>query len=105
MKIGSKTIETITTDIQGLLNAYQNDLDKAYLAAGDDPLKISLGVKVSPKDGKLKIETSISFTTEKIKDTKTSLVDEQQGSLFENASAPSEDSTLEGGAVEGQADA
>ena len=83
MKIGPKTIEAITTDIQGLLNAYQNDLDKAYLAAGDDPLKISLGVKVSPKDGQLKVETGISFTTEKIKDTKTSYVDENQANLFE----------------------
>ena len=83
MKIGPKTIEAITTDIQGLLNAYQNDLGKAYLAAGDDPLKISLGVKVSPKDGQLKVETGISFTTEKIKDTKTSYVDENQANLFE----------------------
>jgi len=83
MKIGPKTIEAIGTDIQGLLNAYQNDLDKAYLAAGDDPLKISLGVKVSPKDGQLKVETSMSFTTEKVKDTKTSYVDEDQQKLFE----------------------
>jgi len=82
MKIGPKTIEAIGTDIQGLLNAYQNDLDKAYLAAGDDPLKISLGVKVSPKDGQLKVETSMSFTTEKVKDTKTSYVDEDQQKLF-----------------------
>ena len=82
MKISKGVIETVAEDLKGLLSTYQADLDQAYLETGDDEaLKVSLSVKITPNNDKLKLESGISFTTGKVKDTKTSLFDEKQGKL------------------------
>ena len=84
MKISNKVLVEIEERIKDMFIEYQPEMEQAYLVAGDDPLSISMGVKISPAEGgKLKIVTSISFVKDRCKDSATSYVDEDQGNLFQ----------------------
>ena len=83
MKISIAVLEQIEKGIKDLLVAYQQEMEQAYLAAGDDPLDVKIGLKVSPDKGKQKIITSINFVKDRCKDTVTSWVDEDQIGLFD----------------------
>lgn len=82
--IGEKTIERIREDIGDLLVSYREAIDQAYLKQ-EKNLKVGLSVDLSPgkHPDEIIIESSISFTTGKVKDKIESVVDERQANLFE----------------------
>ena len=55
------------TLLSGMLRDYEKDIRKAYLKSED--MKINLGLKLSPSDTGVKVETTISFVESKITDT------------------------------------
>ena len=58
--------------LKGMLRDYQKDIEKAYLKTEDT--KINLGLKLTPSDTGIKVETSINFVESKVTDTDTILV-------------------------------
>ena len=58
--------------LKGMLRDYQKDIEKAYLKTEDT--KINLGLKLTPSDTGIKVETSINFVESKVTDTATILV-------------------------------
>lgn len=72
----------IPSKIEAMLKDYAEDLEQAWVNAGDDPLTISFGAKIGIAKGKNICEVSISFTKDKVKDTSTFYWDPNQGELF-----------------------
>ena len=60
------------TLLSGMLRDYEKDIKKAYLKTED--MTINLGLKLTPSDTGVKIETKINFVESKITDTATILV-------------------------------
>ena len=85
MQIKEEAINTIAEAFRDLLTAYEEDLNVAWGNAGDDPFQISLGTKLKPDKGRLKIETSISFVKERIKDKRTDFVEDAQMTFLDEA--------------------
>lgn len=83
MQIGNVTKKEVLRTIEGLLDDYTEDLNEAYLKKGEDPLAISIAVKLSAGDGATDIETTMSFTKEKIKDKANGRANESQQGLFD----------------------
>ena len=84
MNIGDKTIEECGKLIGGLLSEHKTELNDAYLKA-DDALDVSLKLKISPDDNGNKVKADISFVAEKIKDSASVHVNEDQNELFSDA--------------------
>lgn len=72
----------IPNKIQGMLKDYSEDLEQAWVKAGEEPLTISFSAKIGVAKGKNICEVSISFTKEKIKDSVTFEWSALQGQLF-----------------------
>lgn len=83
MKISIGIVKEIEKDIARVLETYQEEMDKAYLLAGDNPLDIKISLNIRPEKGKLRIQTGINFVKDRCKDTVTSFIDEAQINLFE----------------------
>jgi hypothetical protein len=77
-------LSVIPNKIQGMLKDYVEDLEQAWTNAGEEPLTISFSAKIGIQKGTSKniCEVSISFTKEKVKDSKTFYWDPNQGELF-----------------------
>lgn len=84
MKISNAVLDTIRDRIYDNLVTYQQDLEQAYLVAGDDPLDIKLGVKLSQDGARVKIVIGINFVKDRCRDSSTTWVDSEQGSLFDD---------------------
>ena len=87
MKIGNVTMGKIQDEIVNLLSTYHKSIDQAYIKSEDEILSISLKVKLSPDDEKIKIEVGISFVSDKVKDSVTVYADEKQQVLFSNSAS------------------
>lgn len=83
MKISNDVLDEINARIKDMLVIYQQELEIAYLAVGDDPLSVAISIKVSPENGKQKIVTGINFVKDRCKDSVTSFVDDIQINLFD----------------------
>ena len=83
-RIGARSAMQITKDIADLLIDNLHDIDRAYVEA-EDGLSVSFSVKFKePRDADgVLIETTINFVKERIKIGKTAIIDERQGTLFE----------------------
>jgi hypothetical protein len=65
--------------VAGQVNDYRNEIARAYQNKEvDEALKVSLGLSFKEKAGRIEIKTSISFTTDKVKDEASKLVDDKQ---------------------------
>jgi len=84
MKISNNVLEQIEASIKTLMESYQKEMEQAYLKLGDDALDIKFGVKIKEDNARVKLTTSINFIKDRCRDTSTSWVDDEQGSLFEN---------------------
>ena len=87
MKISTQLLDKIQETIGNMFVEYQQSMEEAYLMAGDDPLTVSISIKIAPVDGKQKVVTGISFVKERCKDSFTDFVDEDQGDLFQQQEA------------------
>ena len=80
--IGENVIKETVKQIEKLLTTYTAEIDTAYSGQEDGALTVSLSAKLSPNADGIKIMTSISFVTSRIKDGSVVVVDENQGQLF-----------------------
>ena len=87
-EIGVQTIGRMADQCRALLTDYQQEINAAYHGMGDDPLTVSLSVKVAPGREGNDIETNISFVTGRIKDRIKSSVNERQMGLFADVAEP-----------------
>jgi len=101
--ITETTTGKIAALVGGLLNEHTTELNHAYLAAGDEPLRVSVGLKLEAWGGDIKCEASISFATQKIKDKRTEIVESPQKQLFDKIESidikPAPDTAEEGEAA------
>lgn len=90
MKIGEKTLKKGGELLTNSLLTYQESINKAYLKAGGEELKITLGlaIKAGNGDGNFKLQSKIKFVTDQIEDTFSESVDERQTNLFEDVNQP-----------------
>jgi len=81
--IGPKIAAQIIMDVQGLLVENLHKIDVAYTEA-EDGITFSLPVKLScpPAGEGVKVDTSISGILSKMKETRTSVINEKQKDLF-----------------------
>lgn len=94
MQIGPNVIFKMADLIKHLLLAYENDMDQAYRQSDEDqPLKISIGLKLEPGDRGIDIEASISFVKDRVKDKTTGTASESQQKLFEKEGGDDGDQT------------
>ena len=82
MQVGQNTIESIVDSLGALVNEHRVALNDAFLKS-EDELSVSLSIKLCPENGRMKIESSINFVAERVKDKTTTFVSEAQGKLFE----------------------
>jgi hypothetical protein len=83
-KITEVTLNKIADMARDALITYQEQIDAAYLAAGDDPLTISIKTKIKPADNnRTEVSVGISFSTGRVKDEFTEFVDESQMNMFD----------------------
>ena len=83
-KIQAAVIKQVIDMIGGHLIDYRDDMDKAYQNQ-DDSLTVTLTAKYArDKDG-IRITTGIAFTTDKIKDGTSVVIDPNQMQLFSAA--------------------
>lgn len=80
--IGPKTLSVMSEMITGLLNGHTNEINQAYLNA-EGKFSISLGIGVSEAKEGVKLETSMSFVSDRVKDKSIRVVDERQMELDE----------------------
>lgn len=85
MQIGEKTIERGGEMLTALMKTYKKKINDAFKNEGEKALKIglSLDIEAGKASGTFKLEAGINFVSERIKDTYTDNVDEQQMGLFE----------------------
>ena len=89
--IGINTISQASQMITDLLQFYVNEIDKAVRKAEDGAgVNISISLKMKPVNimkpvnmQETDVEVGISFTTEKIKDSTSKVVNENQMELFD----------------------
>jgi len=69
-------------EVEAVLNMYKDEIQKAYLKK-DGVLAIPFTIKFKPGDSsdELEVEASINFIPEKIKDSVSRLINENQGTL------------------------
>lgn len=94
MEINSDIITQAKKMVGNNLESYQNEINEAFIQM-DETLDINLKVRLSMNKGKFKIQSDISFTSEKIKDSQIYWYDPQQPELF-STDPPASDSGLEG---------
>lgn len=76
-----KNILTETSEmLKGHLLDYQQAIDEAYCEA-ENALSVNLKAKFAPKDSGIKIDTSIEFVAEKIKDAASRTIGGTQKAL------------------------
>ena len=81
--ISLKAVQTAGEMITNLLEAYQDKLNKAYLKS-DGTLTVDLKAKFKPRENdSIEVEVGINFVTDRIKNTFSRLVNENQEGLFE----------------------
>mgnify|MGYP000026363324 CR=1 FL=1 len=82
MKLNQEVIQKIGENVTKLLSEYINELDEAYLKCDEKKFSITLGTKIEETDkSRFKVETSISFVKDKVKDSVTDYVDAEQVSF------------------------
>ena len=83
-KIGIEILQKTGDMIADLFGEHAHEINQAYINT-EDALSVAIGAKYTPnaKTGAVDIDVSLSFTLEKIKDTRKDSVNEGQGKLYE----------------------
>ena len=81
LELGAKTFNEIGAAVGAMLNEYQSDLQTAYGNVEKD-LSLSIGIKIEDTVDGNRVQISLSFVKEKIKDQVVRIVKEDQGELF-----------------------
>ena len=78
MHIGEKTIKAVVMKLNQHLVDYRTEINEAYCGIEDGALSVNLSAKFSEAADGIKVDTSISFTKEKVKDGATFKINEDQ---------------------------
>lgn len=84
MAIGEITLIKAAKMVEDILLENIGAIDKAYLHS-DEAFDIGLKVRLAESKAGVRIDTSISFVSERVRDKHTAYCDEAQGSLFSDA--------------------
>ena len=82
MHINKEVIKDVSEMLNGHLERNITDIDQAFIRFDED-LSLSLSVKFQVKNDKLKVDTSIGFVTDKVKDNDSREIDPEQKQLFD----------------------
>ena len=82
MEITTDILERASQMVSGMIMDHQGQIDSAF-SNMDEILDVNYKVKLSMNKEKFKIQTDISFTSEKIKDSLTVWYDPDQKQLFD----------------------
>lgn len=86
--VGKKVRQVILAQVEGLLKQHEKAIDEGYHME-EGSFTINLPVQLSEsKSGGINVNTKINFVKERIKDSATTEVDEQQPSLFDQEQKP-----------------
>jgi hypothetical protein len=83
MEITTDILERASQMVTSMIMDHQNQIDSAF-SNMDETLDINCKVKLSMNKEKFKIQTDITFTSEKIKDSLTVWYDPDQKQLFDS---------------------
>lgn len=89
MEITQEIIDKTAEMIRGNLADYRDEISEAY-SKHDEILEIKLTTRYSFNKGKFKIQTSINFVTDRIKDNSVIWYDPEQRQMFEEEPADPE---------------
>jgi len=84
MKIGSKTISKMTELTTELYEVYADEIADAFSRFGNE-LKLNISIKLVADDGKISVDAGLGFIKDRVKDSMSATVDEDQMDLFEDA--------------------
>jgi uncharacterized protein YbjQ (UPF0145 family) len=80
--IGDKTREQIKEMVGGLVGDYMDELNDAYRKA-EDSMTIAFNVKIKPnKNAGNDIDVGINFVADRVKDSISTTIDEDQMKMF-----------------------
>ena len=80
--IGEKTIELMKNDAANYIDAEKRKIQTAFLQSEDSKIKVSLTFDIAETEGKLVMDSRITYTVEKVKLKKRSYIEENQPGLF-----------------------
>lgn len=81
-QIGSKTVNAIADGVVDVLEDHRNTINEAYLKL-DGKLSLTITVAIGPDPDGNKCDIGLSFVKERVKDSVTRIVKEQQLEMFE----------------------
>jgi len=79
--LGEKTFSVIGSAITDLLNQHVENISAAYWNA-EKELTLAVSIKLEPVDDGNKIDISLNFVKDRVKDKVVKVVNEKQGELF-----------------------
>jgi len=94
MEISQDIIAKAGEMVRSNLDSYKSEISEAFIQ-NEEILDVSMKVRFSMNKGKFKIQSDISFVSEKIKDSQTVWYDPHQPELF-STEEPPPDRSLEG---------
>ena len=80
--IGEKTIQIMQDQARDLIQIHKRKIQAAFYQAEEGKMKVGLSINIQQVGPKLAIETTITYTVEKVSDKQSVFVDENQPALF-----------------------
>ena len=82
--IGERTIEAMKAQFADLIETHKRKIQAAFAQAEDQKIKVGISFNIEQKGDGLAVETSITYTVEKVSDKQSAFIKENQHVLFPN---------------------
>jgi hypothetical protein len=80
--IGEKTIQEMKRQAEELIDTHKRSLQAAFLKAEDGKMKVGISIAIVQAGEKLIVESTITYTVEKVSDKQSAFIEENQPGLF-----------------------
>ena len=80
--IGEKSIEAMKLQLNDLIEIHNRKIQEAYYQAHDRKLKVGISIAIAEISGRLAVESTITYTVEKISDKRSCFIEENQVQMF-----------------------
>ena len=80
--IGERTIEAMQKQSADLIETHKRNIQAAFLRAEDGKLKVGISIAIVQAGEKLIVESTITYTVEKVSDKQSAFIEENQAPLF-----------------------
>jgi len=80
--IGEKTIEAMIKQSADLIQTHKRKIQEAFFQAHEGKLKVGIGINIVQVDSRLAVESTITYTVEKVSDKQSAFIEENQAPLF-----------------------